>query len=184
MALKGKQQSPEHIARRVAARRLTGSYVISPERAQRHSLLMKGRHLSPRTEFKKGQIGVRKGMKFTPEQIQKLSLSHIGKMTGPAHYNWKGGRSKQLHWRIKRNRLRNITGSHSDQEWEALKIRYGFMCLCCKREEPEIKLTEDHIVPISRGGNDFIVNIQPLCRTCNLRKYTKTIRYTFNVTQL
>ncbi len=68
-------------------------------------------------------------------------------------------------------------GSHIFSEWLELKTFYQNICLCCKKQEPEIKLTEDHIMPLYMGGNDNIENIQPLCQSCNTRKHTKYIDY-------
>jgi hypothetical protein len=96
---------------------------------------------------------------------------------GENHYKWRGGIPRAWFGKRRRARERNATGSHTFQEWEALKNKYDYMCLCCKRFEPEIKLTEDHIIPISLGGSDNISNIQPLCRSCNSRKQTNTISY-------
>jgi 5-methylcytosine-specific restriction endonuclease McrA len=49
--------------------------------------------------------------------------------------------------------------------------------LRCGKQEPEIKLAMDHVVPLSMGGNHSIENIQPLCKSCNSRKHTKSVDY-------
>lgn len=65
-----------------------------------------------------------------------------------------------------RARRRDI-GSHSPQEWEELKRRAKGRCARCKRKR---RLTRDHIIALSKGGDDRITNIQPLCGPCNSRK--------------
>jgi len=101
---------------------------------------------------------------------------------GSANQNWKDGRSsdkKWLYWsKNKRNRLKKTAGGrHSYGEWLALKRAYLNECAKCHRREPEIKLTEDHIVPLSKNGTDSIENIQPLCLPCNSGKKDKIINY-------
>jgi len=71
----------------------------------------------------------------------------------------------------------NCEGTHIIGEWELLKKQYGHKCPCCGKLEPEIKLEEDHIIPLIKGGSDYIENIQPLCRSCNAKKHTKIIKY-------
>jgi hypothetical protein len=38
-------------------------------------------------------------------------------------------------------------------------------------------LEADHIVPLTRGGTDDIDNIQPLCGTCNRKKFVSIVDY-------
>jgi len=56
------------------------------------------------------------------------------------------------------------------EEWKELKKKYNYTCLMCGKKEPEIKLSIDHIIPVSEGGTNWIENIQPLCRSCNSKK--------------
>ena len=90
----------------------------------------------------------------------------------------KGDRSR-LNFNLKRYRARKRTsgGRHKLQDWLDLKRAYGNTCPACGRKEPEIKLTEDHVVAIVNGGTDDITNMQPLCHSCNCRKSRKTIKY-------
>jgi hypothetical protein len=135
------------------------------------------------------------GLKKSKEWIDKLRLRNktlpVSKETrikmGLAHkaekcHFWKGGilfnkdyyRKKCLE-RVARKH--NAEGSHSLGDWNTLKAQYNWTCPCCYEQEPSIKLTEDHIIPLSKGGSDNIENIQPLCQVCNSKKNTKTIKY-------
>ena len=65
-------------------------------------------------------------------------------------------------------RERKAEGSHTLAEWQELKKKHNNKCAHCGEEK---KLTKDHIIPLSKGGTDYIVNIQPLCRNCNSKKW-------------
>ncbi|MCK9370340.1 HNH endonuclease [Candidatus Dojkabacteria bacterium] len=136
-----------------------------------------GRASTPEAELRRREkIGkAHKGMKH-PWSIA------IGKRyVGAKNHFWKGGIcTKERIYFLNRRRYimkKGAEGSHTLGEWELLKIQYGLICPCCKKSEPEVVLTEDHIIPLSKGGSDFIENIQPLCGRCNCKKYTKIVKY-------
>lgn len=110
------------------------------------------------------------GRKLTEEHKKKISEANSGEKA----YQWKGGINYVI---ARRARLRGAVGSHTQTEWAELKKQYNYMCLCCKQQEPFVKLSEDHIVPLSMGGSNHIENIQPLCGPCNSRKYTSSMDY-------
>lgn len=84
---------------------------------------------------------------------------------------WKACQSRR------RARKMNAEGHFSPAEWEALCQKHNHRCLRCGMSPPEIKLTPDHVVPLSKGGTNYIDNIQPLCFDCNRRKSAQMIDY-------
>jgi len=52
--------------------------------------------------------------------------------------------------------------------------RDGKICACCKSTEA---LEIDHIKPVSMGGNSIDINLQVLCKSCNVKKLNKTINF-------
>lgn len=66
-------------------------------------------------------------------------------------------------------------GRFTAEEFTVLKDLYNNICLACKRDD--VKLTADHVIPLSKGGSNDISNIQPLCKSCNSKKATKIIDY-------
>lgn len=84
--------------------------------------------------------------------------------------------AKYVSWRKnERNRLKRISPAHHTYEqWVSVLKQHRNRCASCGTSE---RLTEDHIMPLSKGGSDDISNIQPLCRACNTRKLNRLIGY-------
>lgn len=82
----------------------------------------------------------------------------------------------------RRARLKNSEGTYTTEEWNTLVAQFK-RCPMCRRAWQDIPpppnrntvITVDHIVPISRGGSNFIENIRPLCYSCNSKKGNKLI---------
>ncbi|MDD5145037.1 MAG: adenylyltransferase/cytidyltransferase family protein [Candidatus Pacebacteria bacterium] len=114
------------------------------------------------------------------------------------YYKGEKGKSEAARWRKRnikkilewnRRRLlqkKGILGFHRNVEWEELKKNYDYSCAECGISEKElaiiwkgtsfVKLTKDHVIPVTKGGTDFINNIQPLCVSCNARKHNQIMK--------
>lgn len=59
-------------------------------------------------------------------------------------------------------------GTHTKNEWEAMKAYFDYICVRCY--ETTLPVEKDHIIPLYLGGSDSIKNIQPVCAKCNASK--------------
>ena len=70
---------------------------------------------------------------------------------------------------IQKDYIQDIRKIPSDVRQKVWKRDNG-RCIKCGSKK---KLQFDHIIPVSKGGDDSVENIQILCQECNLKKQRK-----------
>lgn len=81
---------------------------------------------------------------------------------------------KTTEYRHKRRAARySVPCTLTIEQWQILLEVWYHRCAYCERGN--IKLTQDHVVPISRGGAHAMSNVVPACSLCNSKKGTKNV---------
>ena len=72
------------------------------------------------------------------------------------------------------NNTKHRTGEedgYSFKDWKDAVLYFRGKCSYCGRKQSRsIKLTKDHVVPVSKGGKTVRENIVPSCERCNSSK--------------
>lgn len=71
----------------------------------------------------------------------------------------------------RRARLASVRSTLTAEEWEAILEAAGYACIYCGCSN---RLEQDHLTPISKGGEHTAENVAPACKPCNSSKGTKT----------
>ena len=70
----------------------------------------------------------------------------------------------------RRARKKGLPATLTADQWEAIKQAYHHRCAYCGKKPA--RLTQDHVIPIIKGGGTTSDNIVPACPPCNFHKHT------------
>lgn len=153
----------------VAARRAAAAKTES-QRARVHAYYVnhkdKLRENGRRSEEKRAASGKRR-------TFNRVKMREAGRRYRERHLEIVRQRDREYkrrnpETRIRRRaRLLGAEGSFSNSEWLGVCERQAHKCAGCGECKP---LARDHVIPLSRGGTNYISNIQGLCKSCNSRK--------------
>ena len=62
----------------------------------------------------------------------------------------------------------NVETNYSKEQWTKTIIYFQSKCAYCGKIK---ELTQDHFIPLSKGGEYTLNNIIPACGTCNSSKF-------------
>jgi len=87
------------------------------------------------------------------------------------------GKSSRQRRKVKRKaREKEIINTLTSDEWINILKEHKFRCAYCGKEFTLFdRETRDHIIPISKGGDNIKENIVPACKSCNSKKHNKIL---------
>lgn len=109
------------------------------------------------------EILARQNARYAANPLPQRARSNAYRAANP-----KKNAAYQAAWRA---RAAGATGSHTQEEWEALLRQFDGKCAYCGADAT----TRDHVVPLIRGGADSIDNIAPACHSCNSSKRDRPV---------
>lgn len=130
-------------------------------------------------EYRKTHLGQNKNaqkrwMETHKEYYKTYFKTETGKEKRKIFRKTNAGKMVEARYAYKRRTLlKSFLNDLTSSQWEDVKKNQNYTCLHCGRKEPEIKLTMDHIIPVSLNGHNTVSNIQGLCKQCNSRKNNK-----------
>jgi len=139
--------------------------------------------LNPDGGFKKGHIPWNKGQCNFDKRNYKKQYYQDNKekwaIRDPEYMkNYRktenGKASKQRSKSKRRAIIKDIVNTLTSQEWLGILEAHNYRCAYCGVEFDCEDLPEkDHVIPISKGGDNTKENVVPSCRICNAKKYNR-----------
>ncbi len=111
---------------------------------------------------------------------KKYNRSSLGKKTkAKSCKKWRSRNPIRVaHYKsARRERLKNVLKTLTFQEWKLILEQFEYKCTYC---DVTGKLTQDHIIPISKGGCHTKYNVVPACMSCNASKHDTDLEVWIN----
>ena len=163
---------PERAAKERAAAREW--YWRDPERAR---ALNRASHVRTNAQERKRQYA-----KDRPDVIRRAQRAFYYRHWDAKQESVRAWRAKnperwrilsQNHAELRRARLKNVEATLTHDEWAEILEYFGHACAYCLKTG--IKLEQEHIEPVARGGGHTADNVIPACRSCNATKHDRGI---------
>lgn len=115
----------------------------------------------------------------TKERIKEWNRNNPKKKRRYNNKYFKTEKGKACRQRVnitRRTQEKKIINTLNLEEWIDILKQYKFRCAYCGKEFNLFdRPTRDHIIPISRGGDNIKENIVPACQSCNSKKKNNII---------
>lgn len=118
------------------------------------------------TELRDKVYNDKKRKRRHTDPVYAERIRAICRASGQRTYHTPRGKARAAQKDAQRRACCRI-GEISDVQWLRLVEAWENQCAYCHEER---KLTQDHVVPIVRGGKHTIENVVPACRGCNAKK--------------
>jgi 5-methylcytosine-specific restriction endonuclease McrA len=82
-------------------------------------------------------------------------------------YKQSNSENDRIHVEKRRSLKKKLPSQYTISEWDKCKNDFGNKCSYCGKE---VKLTQDHFIPLSKDGEYTKNNIVPACGSCNPSK--------------
>jgi 5-methylcytosine-specific restriction endonuclease McrA len=114
-----------------------------------------------------------KSKRYADARARYRELPHIQDQVANRTARWKSQHKDQ--WRAvksaqrfrRRSKMSDLLCDLTAQQWEEILIRFKHRCAYCGQPGD---LTQDHVIPVSKGGHHTASNIVPACGPCNSSK--------------
>ena len=109
------------------------------------------------------------------EKRRQFSASERGKANNEKYRQTRRGkateRKKSANYRA---RLHDAEGVVTAEDWLEILEQHNHRCYYCHKRT--LRMTLDHVIPLSKGGRNSPENVVPACHRCNCKKRDKLIR--------